>query len=189
MNLKGLQNEILMECKANLNMLIPKHFINIDSNSPPPTLCSCSLRNALATGGLAVMTGLWWINVELFISDWASPPPTHTTDPPFLVVRPSLHDSWRYSKTSSLRRSINAVRLANMSRPLPTGLTLHSGISSDLYLLLANYFLAVDSRNNWSCAAASPPCAAPSASLSTFPPPLCVVLIPLFFIVLQKPSN
>lgn len=69
MNLKGLQNEILMECKANLNMLIPKHFINIDSNSPPPTLCSRWLWNALATGGLAVMTGLWWINVELFISD------------------------------------------------------------------------------------------------------------------------
>lgn len=50
-------------------MLIPKHFINIDSNSPPPTRCSRSLWNALATGGLAVMTGLWWINVELFISD------------------------------------------------------------------------------------------------------------------------
>lgn len=69
MNLKGHQNEILMECKANLNMLIPKHFINVDSNSLPPTLCSRLLWNALATGGRAVMTGLWWINVELFISD------------------------------------------------------------------------------------------------------------------------
>lgn len=50
-------------------MLIPKDFINIDSNSLPPTLCSHSLWNAFATGGLAVMTGLWWINVELFIYD------------------------------------------------------------------------------------------------------------------------
>lgn len=196
MNLKGFRNEILMECKANLNMLIPKHFINIDSNSPPPTLCSCWLWNALATGGPAVMTGLWWINVELFISDWASPPPTHTAcyppPPPFFFFffsRPRSPWLLEIPRTSSHRRSFNAVRLANMPSPSPTGLTLHSGISSALYLLLANYFLAVHSHNNWSCAAASPPSAAPSASLSTFPPLLCVVLIPLFFIVLQKPSN
>lgn len=79
-----------MDCKSNLNMLISQHFINIDSNSSPPTLCSSSLWNALATGGLAVMTGLWWINVELFISDWASPPPTHTlsSTPPLVFMAP-----------------------------------------------------------------------------------------------------
>lgn len=67
-----------------------------------------------------------------------------------------------------------------------------------LYLLLANYFLAVHSHNNWTCAYLPP---APTNSTSSCrrkcqferfsfqPPPLHVLLIPLFFIVLQKPSN
>lgn len=68
MNLKKLRNEILMECKANLNMLIPKHFINIDSNSPPPTLCWLAVE-CCSHRGSRCNDGLWWINVELFISD------------------------------------------------------------------------------------------------------------------------
>lgn len=83
---------------------------------------------------------------------------------------------------SSLRRPINAVRLAYKPRPPPTGLTLHSGISSALYLLLANYFLAVHWHSNWSCAAVSPPSSAPSASLSTFSPTsLCRPYSPVFY--------
>lgn len=140
------------------------------------------------------MTGLWWINVELFISDWANPPPTNNPDTPllpFLAVWPSLHDSWRFSEQAVLDFFlnfifINAVRLANMPRPPPTGLTLHSGISSAFYLLLANYFLAVHSHNNWSCAAASPPSAVPSADLSTFFPSLCRPYSPVFFLSSSK---
>lgn len=129
-----------------------------------PLFSSRSPWNALATGGLAVMTGLWWINVELFISDWAAPPPSRT---------PSLFQKLgrvilEMFRMSSRRRSINAVCLANMLRPPLTDLILHSGISSALYLLLANYFLGLHSHSNWSCAAASLPSAAPSASLSTF---------------------
>lgn len=164
-------------------MLIPKHNINVHSNSPPPTFCSRSLWNALATGGLAVMTGLWWINVKLFISDWASSP---LLPPPPLEIGPSLHDSWRCSE----RAVVDVLLMQSTLLTYPDHLMVHSGISSALYLLLANYFLGPHSHSNWCCAAASPLSAAPSASLSTFfLLLLSIVLIPLFFIVLQKPSN
>lgn len=154
-------------------MLIPKHFINMDRNSPPPTLCSHSLWNVLATGGLAVMTGLWWINVELFISDRASPLPLLPCTPSFL----GLHDSWRCSEEAAL----NIMLMQSAQTTAACILTQHSGISSALYLLLANYFIAMHSHCNWSCAAASPPSAAPSASLSTFSPSLCRPYSPVFY--------
>lgn len=88
----GLQNEIQMLCKTDLNMLIPKCLINADSSSLPPTLCSCLLWNASVTGGLTVMTGLCWINVELFISDWVGPPSSKPTPHPVYATLGNTRD-------------------------------------------------------------------------------------------------
>lgn len=91
--LKGLQITIQMLCKTHLNMLIPKCGLNTDSSSLLPTPRSCLLWNASVTGGSnsndrPVLCAC--ANVELFISDWVSPPLLQAHTPP------SQCDSWPY---------------------------------------------------------------------------------------------